>query len=264
MEKTYGRLIDEVEKLDRKRRMYIGTKNGSGYFFIGTRDEFCPEYEFIYDRSVYSVYNKNTIPEEAGTVILISGSAVGGCYWFHDEYVAANNRLNPFSPIVEFRNRRYVYDETLSIGKFNRLYHEVRLDYFGTKFPLSTFSSGDIDRISTSRLQGENIFIPNDDELGSFIEQGVGENWTQKPAEVLKYLKVNANGLVADGRVVETGSSIELATRTKVVTGRRVVLKITESNANFKMIADSSCVHVPVFFNRQFMNARLRIDQQQF
>jgi hypothetical protein len=32
MEKTYGRLIDEVEKLDRKRRMYIGTKNGSGYF----------------------------------------------------------------------------------------------------------------------------------------------------------------------------------------------------------------------------------------
>jgi hypothetical protein len=264
MEKTYGRLIDEVEKLDRKRRMYIGTKNGSGYFFIGTRDEFCPEYEFIYDRSVCSVYNKNTIPEEAGTVILISGSAVGGCFWFHDEYVAANNRLNPFSAIVEFRNRRYVFDETLSIGKFNRLYHEVRLDYFGTKFPLSTFSSSDIDRIGTSRLQGDNVFIPDEKQLGNFIEQGVGEKWTQKPAEVLEYLKVNANGLVADGRVVETGSSIELATRTKVMTGRRVVLKITESNANFKMIADSSCVHVPVFFSRQFMNARLRIDQQQF
>ena len=264
MEKTYGRLIDEVEKLDRKRRMYIGTKNGSGYFFIGTRDEFCPEYEFIYDRSVYSVYNKNTIPEEAGTVILISGSAVGGCYWFHDEYVAANNRLNPFSAIVEFRNRRFAFSEALSIGKFNRLYHEVRLDYFGTKFPLSTFSSGDIDRISTSRLQGENIFIPNDDELGSFIEQGVGENWTQKPEEVLKYLKVDANGLVADGRVVETGSSIELATRARIVTGRRIVLKITEKSANFKMIADGSCVHIPVFFNRQFMNTRLMIDQRQF
>lgn len=264
MEKLYGNLIEEVEKVDPRRRIYIGTKNGSGFFFIGTKNEFSSEYEFIYDRKVYSVYNKNSVPEEAGTVILIAGSAVGGCFWFHDEFVAANNRLNPFSAIVEFRNKRFLFDNKLSIGKFNRLYHEVRLDYFGTKFPLSTFSSSDIDRIGTSRLQGENIFIPSDVELGAYIENALGDNWTHEPESVLAFLKVEPHGLVTDGRVTEMGSSIELATRTKIITGRRVVLKITENNAQFKNMVDGSCIYVPVFFNRRFMNARLHADQQQF
>ena len=249
-------LQEKLSEIDENELIYIGTKSGSGFFFIGTKNEIPEEMKTCFNRKVTDVYHRTTCPDEYGTVIIIRGGSVRGNFWFHDEFIEANNMLRPFNPVTELRRGRYTLDDKENIGKFNRFYHETRLDYFGNKFALATFSNNDIKLIRQYHLPG-GCFLMGESQMRARFEHLFGEKWAKKPQEILKYFNLELYGDAVDGRIAHEGGIVYLATDTVEPDGARKVVQIDGESVTIRRSPANQCVFVPVFFSRIFKDINL-------
>ena len=253
MDKYYGTLSEVFSKrIQDNELVYIGTKSGSGFFFIGYKSDFNEDYAPCLDRLVDTIYERTINPEENGTVIILKSSPIkGGTYWFHDEFLEAGNMLKPFSPKSEILHGRYQLADGWGIGKFNRIYHETRVDYFGNKFPLATFSAVDARNIR-QRSFPAGCFIPTEAQLDAWLSYKIGERWRKRPDEVLKEFRLNYYGDALEGKIAKPGRTVCLATGYEERIGDQRIMRIGTEGVTFERWSDCQYVSIPVFFTRNY------------
>ena len=253
MDKYYGTLSEVFSKRIKDNELvYIGTKSGSGFFFIGYKNDFNEEFTPCLDRLVDNIYQRTINPEENGTVIILKSSPIkGGTYWFHDEFLAASNMLKPFNPKSEILYGRYWLENGYYIGKFNRLYYETRIDYFGNKFPLATFSASDI-RTIKQRSFPAGCFIPTDAQLDAWFSHKIGERWRKKPSEVLKELRLDYYGDACEGKILKPERTVCVAVDFDDRIGDQRIMRISTEGVTFERWSDCQYAFVPVFFTRSY------------
>ena len=252
MDKYYGTLSEVFSKIKDNELIYIGTKSGSGFFFIGYKSDFNEDFAPCLDRLVDAVYPRTINPEENGTVIIIKSSPIrGGSYWFHDEFLAASNMLRPFSPKSEILRGRYQLEDGWGIGKFNRVYYETRIDYFGNKFPIATFSASDA-RDIRQRSFPAGCFIPTEAQLDAWLSHKIGERWKKHPDEVLKEFRLDYYGDAIDGKVSKPDRTVCLATGYEERAGGNRIMRISGEGVSFEHWYERQYVFVPVFFTRNY------------
>ena len=260
MSKNYGTLREVLTWISDTERLYIGSKNGSGFFFIGTKNELGPEFEKALDRPVFDTYRKTLFVDEIGMVILIKGSPVRGNYWFYEEFLEAQRIIKPFNPYTEYSANRYMYDEVFDLGKFNRIYYESRIDIFGGQFAMSSFKDEEVERISRKLPSG--CYIPPTSVLERWNEMHLGKDWKKNPEEVLKLYGVGLYGEIVNGRITHAGNRIYIASsdRSATIEGNRY-LYIDDEKAMFCNRGSVEGAFIPVFFRKSTLLASKRFSE---
>lgn len=167
----------------------------------------------------------------------------------------SEKKLRPFNPEDELNAGHYVYDEELDIGKFDRCYCSLQLDADGKPFLLGTYQDDYIDFINAPQLP-DGVFVPTAFQMTAWNEAHIGEDWRDRPNEVLKAYGVDRYGDIYHADNVEgVGEIVCLASASRRSYGNRGFLVVGSSDADFGWCRRNQCAFVPVFFDGSYLKS---------
>ena len=162
--------------------------------------------------------------------------------------------LCPFNPVYEFDAGRYVFNEELGFGKFNKCYTVPVLSNHGEPFLLGTFQSDHISFIDQACLPS-GVFVPNELQIRQW-NQSYFSDWDGKPGEILEIYGVRLHDDVYHHGDIHnsytSGNFACLATSSHDANGMRKFLAINNKNVRFTTYGRCQCAYVPIFFDRSF------------
>ena len=160
--------------------------------------------------------------------------------------------LRPFNPVEEFTAGRYVFNKELGFGKFDKCYAIPVLANSGKLFLLGTFQNAQVEYIDHCCLP-DGVFVPTIPQMSDWNDALIGEDWRDKPKEVLKNygIKFYRNAHLCNPD--DTYKSVHLASSSCPWGNRLQTITINRKAAYICMNGDPDrCSFVPIFFNNEF------------